>query len=90
MTRRTRLEQAEHIAAAEARLAAGETQRAVATEMGIARSTLRDWCGEVPRGDPPTGLTAFARTPEGSIGCIGWCWRRISASPCGRRAEPGW
>lgn len=76
MTRRTRLEQAEHIAAAEARLAAGETQRAVATEMGIARSTLRDWCGEVPRGDPPTGLTAFARTPEG----IAWLHRMVLAA----------
>ncbi|QVL50527.1 MAG: hypothetical protein KFB96_08920 [Thiocapsa sp.] len=76
MTRRTRLEQAEHIAAAEARLAAGETQRAVATEMGIARSTLRDWCGEVPRGDPPTGLTAFARTPEG----IDWLHRLVLAA----------
>ncbi len=76
MTRRTRLDQAEHIAAAEARLAAGETQRAVATEMGIARSTLRDWCGEVPRGDPPTGLTAFARTPEG----IAWLHRMVLAA----------
>ena len=76
MTRRTRLEQAERIAAAEARLAAGETQRAVATEMGIARSTLRDGCGEVPRGDPPAGLTAFARTPEG----IAWLHRMVLAA----------
>ena len=76
MTRRTRLEQAEHLAAAETRLAAGETQRAVATAMGIARSTLRDWCGEAPRGDPPTGLTAFARTPEG----IAWLHRMVLAA----------
>ncbi len=76
MTRRTRLEQAEHLAAAETRLAAGETQRAVATAMGIARSTLRDWCGEAPRGDPPTGLTAFARTPEG----IAWLHRLVLAA----------
>ncbi len=76
MTRRTRLEQAEHIASAEMRLATGETQRAVATAMGIARSTLRDWCGDVPRGDPPTGLTAFARTPEG----IAWLHRMVLAA----------
>ncbi|WP_300988887.1 hypothetical protein [Thiocapsa sp.] len=48
----------------------------MATEMGIARSTLRDWCGEVPRGDPPTGLTAFARTPEG----IDWLHRLVLAA----------
>jgi hypothetical protein len=67
------VEQAEHLAAAEMRLAAGATQRGVAAAAGIARSTLRDGCGEVPRGDPPTGLTAFARTPEG----IAW-WHRMA------------
>jgi hypothetical protein len=36
VTRRTRLEQAEHIAAAESRLAAGETQREVAAALGVA------------------------------------------------------
>ncbi len=76
MTRSTRLEQAEHIAAAEARLSAGETQRGVATDMGLARSTLRDWCGEVPRGDAPTGLTTFARTPDG----IAWLHRMVLAA----------
>jgi hypothetical protein len=76
MTRRTRLDQAEHIAAAEARLAAGETQRAVATDMGVARSPLRGWCGDGPRGDPPTGLTAFARTPDG----IAWLHRLVLAA----------
>ncbi|RKT47086.1 DUF6399 domain-containing protein [Thiocapsa rosea] len=76
MTRRTRLEQAEHIAAAEARLSAGETQRGVAAAAGLARSTLRGWCGEVPRGDPPAGLTAFARSPEG----IAWLHRMVVAA----------
>ena len=76
MTRRTRLEQAEHIAAAERRLAAGETQRGVAAAAGVARSTLRGWCGEIPRGDPPTGLTAFARTPDG----IAWLHRLVLAA----------
>lgn len=72
MTRRTRLEQAEHIAVAEARLAAGETQRGVAAAAGVARSTLQGWCRDVPHGEPPAGLTAFARTPEG----IAW-WQRL-------------
>ncbi|MBP6734628.1 MAG: hypothetical protein KA142_08075 [Chromatiaceae bacterium] len=76
MTRRTRLEQAEHLAAAEARLAAGETQRAVATDMGVARSTLQGWCRDVPGGDPPAGLTAFARTPDG----IEWLHRLVLAA----------
>lgn len=91
MTRRSRLEQAEHIAAAETRLAAGETQRAVATDMGVARSTLQGWCRDVTGGDPPAGLTVFVRTPEG-IAWLHWMvfWRRISASPCGRRAAPAW
>jgi len=53
VTRRTRLEQAEHVAAAETRLATGETQRGVAIEMGVARSTLQGWCRDVPGGDPP-------------------------------------
>jgi hypothetical protein len=76
MTRRTRLEQAEHLAAAEARLAAGETQRGVAAAAGVARSTLQGWCAEVPPGDPPAGLTAFVRTPEG----IAWLHRMVLAA----------
>jgi hypothetical protein len=70
------LEQAEHIAAAEARLAAGETQRGVAADMGVARSTLQGWCRDVPVGDPPAGLTSFARTPDG----VAWLHRMVSAA----------
>ncbi|WP_093028410.1 DUF6399 domain-containing protein [Thiocapsa roseopersicina] len=76
MTRRTRLEQAESIAAAETRLATGETQRGVAADMGVARSTLRGWCRDVPHGDSPAGLTAFARTPEG----VAWLHRMVLAA----------
>lgn len=76
MTRRTRLEQAESIAAAEMRLATGETQRGVAMDMGVARSTLRGWCRDVPDGDPPAGLTAFARTPDG----VAWLHRMVLAA----------
>ncbi|SDW91611.1 hypothetical protein [Thiocapsa roseopersicina] len=59
MTRRTRLEQAERIAAVETQLAAGERQRGVAADIAFARSTLREWCGDVLRGDPPAGLTGM-------------------------------
>ena len=76
MTRRTRLEQAEHIALAEARLAAGETQRGVAAASGVARSTLREWCHEVPHGEAPAGLAAFVRTPEG----MSWLHRMVLAA----------
>ena len=70
------MEQAESIAAAEMRLAAGETQRAVAADLGVARSTLQGWCRDVPRGDPPAGLTAFARTPDG----VAWLHRMVLAA----------
>ena len=76
MTRRTRLEQAEHIAVAEARRAAGETQRGVAADLGVPRSTLQAWCKGAPRGDPPAALTAFARTPEG----VSWLHRLVLAA----------
>ncbi|NCA72092.1 MAG: hypothetical protein EOM91_18845, partial [Sphingobacteriia bacterium] len=70
------LGQAESIAAAETRLATGETQRGVAADMGVARSTLRGWCRDVPCGDPPAGLTAFARTPDG----VAWLHRMVLAA----------
>jgi hypothetical protein len=76
MTRRTRLEQAEHIAVAEARWAAGETQRGVAAASGVARSTLQAWCREVPHGDPPAGSAAFVRTPDG----LSWLHRTVWAA----------
>jgi hypothetical protein len=76
MTRRTRLEQAEHLAVAEARWAAGETQRGVAAASGVARSTLQAWRREVPHGDPPAGLAAFVRTPDG----MSWLHRMVWAA----------
>jgi hypothetical protein len=76
MMRRTRLEQAEHLVAVEARLAAGETQRGVAADTGVARSTRQGWCRDVPHGDPPAGLTAFARTPDG----VSWLHRMVLAA----------
>ena len=76
MTRRTRLERAESVAIAETRRAAGATHRAVAAELGVARSTLQGWCREVPRGDPPTSLAAFVRTPDG----VSWLHRLVLAA----------
>lgn len=64
MTRRTGLEQAEHIAAAKTRLAVGETQRAVATALGVVRSTLQGGGRDIARGEPRGGLAAFLRAPD--------------------------
>jgi hypothetical protein len=76
VTRRTRLEQAEHIAAAESRLAAGETQREVAAALGVACSTLLEWCYGQPLGDAQAGLVAFVRIPEG----VSWLHRMVIAA----------
>jgi len=76
VTRRTRRERAEHIAVAEAGLAAGATQRAVAGAAVVARSTLLEWCHEVPHGEAPAGLVAFVRTPEG----MAWLHRMVVAA----------
>lgn len=74
--RRTRLERAASVAIAEMRRATGASQRAVAAELGVPRSTLQAWCREVPRGDPPAALTAFIRTPEG----VSWLHRLVLAA----------
>ena len=76
MTLRTRLAQAELLAVAEVRLAAGQMQRRVAAATGVPRSTLRGWCRQVPRGEPPAGLAAFVLTPEG----IAWLQRLVLAA----------
>jgi len=41
--RRSRLERAEQLQMAETRWAAGQPQRQVAADLGVARSTLQDW-----------------------------------------------
>lgn len=64
------------MAIAETRRAAGATHRAVAAELGVARSTLQGWCREVPRDDPPTALAAFVRTPDG----VSWLHRLVLAA----------
>lgn len=68
--RHTRLERAEQREAAAARLATGEPQRQVAADLGVARSTLQDWCKSAPVGAAPAALAAFVETAEGV------CWLR--------------
>ena len=63
--RRSRLEPAEQLGAASARLAAGQSQRQVAAELGLARSTFQEWCQPVAVGAAPAALAAWVETAEG-------------------------
>ena len=74
--RRSRRERAEQLEAAGARLAVGRTQRQVAADLGVARSTLQDWCRPVPIDGAPAALAAFVRTPEG----VRWLHRLVLAA----------
>ena len=65
MIRRSRLERAEQLGAASVRLAAGQTQRQVAAELGVARSTLQDWRKPEAVGAATAVLAAWMETPEG-------------------------
>lgn len=74
--RRNRLERAEKLAAVETRLSAGQKQRQVASELGVARSTLQDW-RRASHGDAmPAALAAFVGTPEG----VRWLRRMVLAA----------
>jgi transposase-like protein len=74
--RRDRLERAEKLEVAEARLAAGKTQRQVAEELGVARSTLQDWRRASSLDGVPEALAAFTATPEG----VRWLQRMLLAA----------
>ncbi|MBL8402573.1 MAG: helix-turn-helix domain-containing protein, partial [Candidatus Accumulibacter sp.] len=50
---------------ANARLTAGQPQRQVAAELGLARSTLQAWRKSVAQGAAPVVLAAWVETPEG-------------------------
>lgn len=65
MKHRTRLERAEQLEVAADQLAQGQPLRQVATDLGIARSTLR--------GCPPRLRRAWRPRP-GRAGCIAWWW----------------
>ncbi len=70
---RTRLERAEQLRSPPA-LAQGQPLRQVATDLGVARSTLRGWCAAVPLAGLPPEVAACLATPAGRAGCIGWWW----------------
>ncbi len=73
---RNRLERAEKLMAAETRLSAGQTQRQVAAELGVARSTLQGWRRASARDAVPAALAAFIATPEG----VRWLQRMVLAA----------
>ena len=77
-TRRTRLEQAEPRSLAAAGWDAGHSQRQMAAQVGVARSTTLQDGGACAALDAevPVALWAFTLTPEG--GCRGRCWRPYS------------
>lgn len=66
MKHRTRLERAEQLGVAAVQLAQGQPLRQVATELGVARSTLRDWCAAVPFVGLPAEVAACLATPAGA------------------------
>ena len=76
MRRRSRLERAQQRETARARLAVGQPQRQVAADLGLARSTLQDWCKPAPIGAAPAVLAAFVETPEG----VQWLHRLVLAA----------
>ena len=66
MKHRTRLERAEQREVAANQLAQGQPLRQVATDLGIARSTLRDWCMAAPVAGLPPEVAACLATPAGT------------------------
>jgi hypothetical protein len=48
----------------------------VAADLGLARSTLQDWCKPAPVGAAPAVLAAFVETPEG----VRWLHRLVLAA----------
>lgn len=74
MRRCSRLERVEQLTAAETGLHAGRSQRQVAAQLGVARSTLQDWClPAAVGGEAPAALQAFVQTPDG----VRWLERQV-------------
>ena len=73
MKRRTRLELAEQLGVAANQLAQGQPLRQVARELGVARSTLRDWCAAGPVAGLPPEVAACLATPAG----VRWLHRLV-------------
>ncbi|NCA91269.1 MAG: hypothetical protein EOM92_20925, partial [Gammaproteobacteria bacterium] len=73
MKHRTRLERAEQREAAANHLAQGQPLRQVAADLGVARSTLRDWCAAAPVAGLPPEVAACLATPAG----VRWLHRLV-------------
>lgn len=74
MRRCSRLERVEQLTMAEAGLHAGYSQRQVAAQLGVARSTLQDWClPAAVGGEAPAALRALVQTPDG----VRWRQRQV-------------
>lgn len=73
---RDRLQRAEYRQSVEERLGQGESERQVAAELGVARSTLREWQALRLAQEAPEKLGAFAATPEG----VRWLQRMVVAA----------
>jgi len=65
----SRLEQAEKLQQAHELRASQQTQQAVAAELGVARSTLREWESASKKGGASAAMRAFFHSPEG-IECL--------------------
>ena len=87
---RSRLERAQQREAANARLARGQPQRHVAADLGVARSTLQDWCQPTPVGAARRCWRRSWRPPKVCSGCTNWWWRRTLSSRCKVVPGCGW
>jgi hypothetical protein len=76
MARRGRLERAEKLIATSALLKAGLSYRQLAEQVGVARSTLRDWTARLPPSDCPAALADFLQSPQG----VQWLHRQVLAA----------
>jgi hypothetical protein len=71
-----RLQRAENLQRFEARLSQGDSERQAAAELGVARTTLREWRAERSAQEVEEELAAFAATPEG----VRWLRRMVMAA----------
>jgi hypothetical protein len=71
--RQSRREQAKTLAAVAGRLARGHSQRAAVEDLGVARSTVRDWLGRAPIDEVPAAFQEFYASEEG----IAWLHRQV-------------
>ena len=91
MKRRSRLERAEQLGTATARVAAGQPQRQVAADLGLARNTLQEWCKPLAVGAAPAVLAAWVETPEGVRWLHQLVWAAHFSIPLQfSAAAPGW